>query len=107
MVANVRDGCYLLGRGGVQGVTHRPPASASHVVMTTRHRHQQQSPFYYNKKLSYRRETARCVVSVEILLIATQQCRKYACNTSSEQIEVMKLAGYSAGQCVINVCTQP
>jgi len=32
---------------------------------------------YLNKKLSYRRETARCVVSVEILPIATQQCRNY------------------------------
>ena len=29
------------------------------------------------KKLSYRRGTARCVVSVEILPIATQQCRNY------------------------------
>jgi len=29
-----------------------------------------------NKKLNYRRGTARCVVSVEILPIATQQCRK-------------------------------
>ena len=28
-----------------------------------------------NKKLSYRRGTARCVVSAEILPIATQQCR--------------------------------
>ena len=28
-----------------------------------------------NKKLSYRRGTARCVVSIEILPIATQQCR--------------------------------
>jgi len=37
-----------------------------------------------NKKLSYRRGTARCVVSVEILPIAT---------TSLEQIEVMKLEG--------------
>jgi len=42
-----------------------------------------------NKKLSYRRETARCVVSVEILPIATQQCS----TTSPEQIEVMKLEG--------------
>jgi len=32
---------------------------------------------FYNKKLSYRRETARCVVSVAILPIATQQCRNY------------------------------
>ena len=30
-----------------------------------------------DKKLSYRRGTARCAVSVEILLIATQQCRNY------------------------------
>jgi len=30
-----------------------------------------------NKKLSYRRATARCVVSIEILPIATQQCRNY------------------------------
>ena len=42
---------------------------------------------YQNKKLSYRRGTARCVASVEILPIATQQCS----TTSPEQIEVMKL----------------
>jgi len=30
-----------------------------------------------NKKRSYRRGTARCVVSVEILPVATQQCRNY------------------------------
>ena len=33
--------------------------------------------FSLNKKLSYRRGTARCVVSIEILPIATQQCRNY------------------------------
>ena len=43
----------------------------------------------FNKKLSYRRGTARCVVSVEILPIAMQQCS----TTSLEQIEVMKLEG--------------
>jgi len=32
---------------------------------------------YLNKKLSYRRGIARCVESVEILPIATQQCRNY------------------------------
>ena len=32
---------------------------------------------FENKKLSYRRGTARGVVSVEILPIATQQCRNY------------------------------
>ena len=30
-----------------------------------------------NKKLGYRRGTARCVVSVEILPVVTQQCRNY------------------------------
>jgi len=30
-----------------------------------------------NKKLSYRRVTARCVLSVVILPIAMQQCRNY------------------------------
>ena len=30
-----------------------------------------------NKKLSYRRGTARCVVSIKILPIATQWCRNY------------------------------
>jgi len=43
----------------------------------------------YNKKFSSRRGTARCVVSVEILPIATQQ---YS-TTSPEEIEVMKLEG--------------
>ena len=35
-----------------------------------------------DKKLSYRRGTARCVVSVEILSVATQQCRNYLYNKS-------------------------
>jgi len=34
-------------------------------------------PNEHYKKLSYRRGTARCVVSIEILPIATQQCRNY------------------------------
>ena len=46
-----------------------------------------------DKKLSYRRGTARCVVSVAILPIAKQQCKKTTCTTSPEQIEVMKLEG--------------
>ena len=49
---------------------------------------------HFDKKLSYRRRgTARCVVSVEILPIATQQCSETTCTTSPEQIEVMKLEG--------------
>jgi len=35
------------------------------------------SSYNGNKKLSCRRGTARCVVSVEILPVATQQCRNY------------------------------
>jgi len=31
----------------------------------------------FNKKLSYRPGTAQCVVSVEILPTAMQQCRNY------------------------------
>jgi len=34
-------------------------------------------PVRKDKKLSYRRGTARCVVSIEILPIAKQQCRNY------------------------------
>jgi len=33
--------------------------------------------FWINKKLCYRRGTARCVVSIKILPVATQQCRNY------------------------------
>jgi len=51
------------------------------------------------KKLSYHRGTAHCVLSVEILPIATQQCRNYTCTTSPEQIEVMELEGYSGTMC--------
>ena len=32
---------------------------------------------FADKKLSCRRMTARCVVSIEILPVATQQCRNY------------------------------
>ena len=35
-----------------------------------------------NKKLSYRQGTARCVLSVVILPVATQQCRNYLYNKS-------------------------
>jgi len=41
------------------------------------------------KKLRYRRGTTRCIVSVEILPTATQQCS----TTSPKQVEVMKLEG--------------
>jgi len=44
-----------------------------------------------NKKLSYRRGTARCVVSVEILPVATQQCRNYLYDKS------WKIRSYEVG----------
>ena len=56
-----------------------------------------------NKKLSYRRETARCVVSVEILPNATQQCRNYLYDKSSK---LWSWGGVMVGRCVINMCTQ-
>ena len=58
-----------------------------------------------NKKLSYRRGTARCVVSIEILPIATQQCRNYLYDKSWPN-DGMKLEIYSEAmhdrQCALN-----
>ena len=50
------------------------------------------------KKLSYRRGTARCVVSIEILPIATQQCRNYLYDKSwpNRWYEVGDLVGGNA-----------
>jgi len=50
---------------------------------------------YRDKKLSYRQGTARCVVPVEILPIAMQQCysAETTYTTSPEKIEVTKLEG--------------
>jgi len=44
-----------------------------------------------NKKLRYRRETARCVMSIEILPIATQNSAETTYTTSPDQIDGMKL----------------
>ena len=51
-----------------------------------------------NKKLSYRWGTARCVVSIEILPIATQQCRNYLYHKSwpNRWYEVGDLVGGNA-----------
>ena len=51
-----------------------------------------------NKKLSYRRVTARCVLSVVILPIATQQCRNYLYD-KPDQTNGMKLEAYSEAMC--------
>ena len=60
----------------------------------------------YNKKLSYRRVTARCVLSVVILLIATQQCRNYLYDKSWPNwwYEVGGLVG---GNVSWTMCTHP
>ena len=52
----------------------------------------------YYKKLSYRRGTARCVVSIEILPFATQQCRNYLYDKSwpNRWYEVGDLVGGNA-----------
>ena len=59
-----------------------------------------------NKKLSYRRVTARCVLSVVILPIATQQCRSYLYDKSGPNwwYEVGGLVG---GNVSWTMCTQP
>ena len=59
-----------------------------------------------NKKLSYRRGTARCVVSIEILPIATQQCSNYLYDKSwpNRWYEVGDLVGSNA---LWTMCTQP
>jgi len=56
----------------IRGTSHGPVSVCLFVGLSVRHK----SVFYY-KKLSYRRGTARCVMSIEILPIATQQCRNY------------------------------
>ena len=58
-----------------------------------------------NKKLSYRRGTAWCVVSVEILPIATQQCSNYLYDKSwpNRWYEVGDLVG---GNAWYTMCTQ-
>ena len=52
----------------------------------------------HNKKLSYRRKTARCVLSVVILQITTQQCRNYLYDKSwpNRWYEVGGLVGGNA-----------
>ena len=59
-----------------------------------------------NKKLSYRRVTARCVLSVVILPVATQQCGNYLYDKSwpNRWYEVGGLVG---GNVSWTMCTQP
>jgi len=52
----------------------------------------------YNKKLSYRRGTTECVMSVEICQLSCNS-GEITCTTSPEQIEVIKLKRYSKAMC--------
>jgi len=54
-----------------------------------------------NKKLSYRRVTARCVLSVVMLPITTQQCRNYLYDNSWPN-RWYEHGGFGWRQCVIN-----
>jgi len=58
----------------------------------------------FNKKLSYCRGTARCVVSVEILPIATQQCRNYLYDKSYTN-RSYEVGTVTVGRGAINMCT--
>jgi len=51
-----------------------------------------------NKKLRYRRGTARCIVSVEICQLPCNSAET-TCMTNPEQIEVMKLKRYNKAMC--------
>ena len=59
-----------------------------------------------NKKLSYRRVTARCVLSVVILPIATQQCRKYLYDKFWPN-RWYEVGGLVRRNVSLTMCTQP
>jgi len=59
-----------------------------------------------NKKLSYRRVTARCVLSVVILPIATQQCRNYLYDKPWPNWW-HEIGGLVGGNVSRTMCTQP
>ena len=61
--------------------------------------------YLINKKLSYCRGTARCVVSVEILPIATQQWRNYLYDKQVLNKSKLRSWRVKVGRCVINMCT--
>jgi len=59
----------------------------------------------FNKKLNYRRVTARCVLSVVILPIATQQCRNYLYDNSWPNWWY-EVGGFVGGNVSWTMCTQ-
>jgi len=61
---------------------------------------------YVDKQLSYRPEGPRDASCQLKSCQLPRYSAETACKTSSEQIGVMKLEGYS-GTCVIYMCTQP
>ena len=64
------------------------------------------SGYTEHKKLSYRRGTARCVVSIEILPIATQQCRNYLYDKSWPD-RWYEVGDFVGGNAWSTMCTQP
>ena len=65
-------------RGSVKSTVFSRQTSGHQHSAGKRHQGFSEANAYsFHKKLSYRRRTARCVVSIEILPIATQQCRNY------------------------------
>jgi len=61
---------------------------------------------YLHKKLCYRRVTTRCVLSVVILPIATQQCRNYLYD-KSWPYWWYEVGGLVGGDVSWTMCTQP
>jgi len=79
-----RPTCRLSGRRGVRWELYcfAPPPRVPKILVVTHFRRcivytEANDDCCWDKKLSYRRGTTRCVVSVEILPTATQQCRNY------------------------------
>ena len=81
---------YTVRLAGCSSVTSAPLHMAQHV--------QYMMSSNIHKKLSYRGGTVRCVVSIEILPIATQQCRNYLYDKSwpNRWYEVGDLVGGNA-----------
>jgi len=87
-------------------LTPSPPSQNSHPVRWHCTAESERRVAEINKKLSYRWVTARCVLSVVILPIATQQCRNYLYDKSWPNwwYEVGGLVG---GNVSWTMCTQP
>jgi len=57
-----------------------------------------------NMKLSYRRRTARCIISVEVLPIATQQCKNYLYDKSWTKYQLSLIDPKSCCRQCLTIC---